>query len=444
MAPAGESSASVERAPNRARRIYSFLYLLNLVIIIFCSATIYFSVYRICDDDHALAFLKMASYLPSIPWKIPALSCSLFLLIGVLNLVQERHQKKQWLIFGIYVCNLALCCIISYTLNFSYRGLFLLLIADAFLNLQTMPLKVFSLLLTFTCFIIFDYDFLSVSIRMVSFHNYLIYYPPQTRILIYGVKTSLDSINLILVILFFYQLIQGKIRENKEFIRVNTELEKNLETLRNMTGELEEAAKIKERNRLAHDVHDILGHSLTCIDTGLEACLALATDAKGELVEQMEKVKHFADVGLVDIRRSVHELEKDTIKNQSLIDALGELIRDINTAKIHHISLKIDGTPLPMDYDEKQTVYRIVQESITNSINHGAAKNIEIVLVFNAEELELETRDDGRGCDTIHENFGILHMKEQVKLLGGSIAFETSVGGGFSIHAVLPIRRHAE
>jgi signal transduction histidine kinase len=444
VAADGESLSFGVAAPKRAQRTYLFLYLLNLVIIVFYSIIFFSTVYRICDDDQALSFLKIARYLPSIPWKIPVLSCCLFLIIGGLNFFQQRSQKKQWLIFIIYVCNLALCCVISYTLNFSYKGLFLLLIADAFLNLQGMPLKMFSLLLTFACFITFDYDLLSVSIKMVSFHNYLVYYSTQTRIFLYGIKTSLDSINLILVIVFFYQLIQGEIRENKEFIRVNTELERNLETLRTMTKEIEEAAKVKERNRLAHDIHDILGHSLTCIDTGLEACIELAKGTKSELIEQLGKIKRFADVGLIDIRRSVHELEKDTIKNQSLIDALGELVSEINEAKIHHTTLKIDGAPLPMEYDEKQTVYRIVQESITNSINHGAAKNIEIVLVFRDAALELETKDDGKGCLIIHENFGLSHMEEQIKLLGGSITFDTSVGEGFSIHAVLPIRRHPE
>lgn len=428
--------------PSKALRVYVLLYLLNFVIIAFCSLILYSTVFRICDDDQALSFLKAARYLPAAPWKVPAVSCGLFAVVGLLNLLQYRNRGRQWLNFGIYACNLCLCCAISWSLNLSYKGLFLLLIAEAFLNLQAMPLKVLSLLLTFGSFIVFDYDILSVSIKMASFRGYLAYYDPQARILLYSLKTTLDSLNLILVILFFYMLIQGKIRENKEFIRLNAELERNLETLQRMTGEIEEAAKIKERNRLAHDIHDILGHSLTCIDTGLEAGIALAAGTKDELVAQLRKVKRFADIGLRDIRRSVRELEVDSIRKQSLIEALEELERDINAAKVHHATLRIEGEPLPMEYDERQVVYRMVQESITNSISHGAARNIEVALSFRESELELRTRDDGRGCSEISEHFGLSHMREEAGLLKGSIEFSSRPGEGFSLRAVLPIRRH--
>jgi signal transduction histidine kinase len=438
------SSEAARAEPTKALRVYVFLYLLNLVIIAFYSLILYSTVFRICDADQALSFLKTARYLPAVPWRIPAMSCGLFLLVGLLNLLQYRNRGRQWLIFGFYICNLCLCCAISWSLNLSYKGFFLLLIAEAFLNLQAMPLKILSLLLTFAGFIVFDYDILSVSIKMASFHNYLTYYAPQTRILLYCLKTTLDSLNLILVVLFFYMLIQGKIRENKEFIRVNTELETNLETLRRMNAEIEEAAKIKERNRLARDVHDILGHSLTCIDTGLEAGIALASGTSEELAEQLRKVKRFADNGLRDIRRSVRELEKDSIRSQTLIEAIEELSRDINAAKVHRVKLRIEGDPLPMEYDERQIAYRMVQESITNSVNHGAARNIEIALAFRGSELELRTSDDGRGCAEIRENFGLSHMREEAALLNGSIEFSSRPGGGFSIRAALPIRRHPE
>jgi len=404
----------------------------------------YFTVYRICEDDRAFAFLKMARCLPAVPWMVPTLACGLFAGVGGISVLQRRCRSRQLLVFAAYVVDLALCCWVSYILNLSYKGMFLFLIAEAFLNFQAIPLRVLSLILTGAAFVAFDYDFATVIMKMVSFHDYLDYYGPQVQLLLYGAKTALESINLILVIVFFYQLIQGKIRENKEFIELNAELEQNLETLKRVTEENEEAARIKERNRLAHDIHDILGHSLTCIDTGLEASIALASEADGELVAQLRKIKRFADVGLSDIRRSVRALGKDAIQSQSIIESLGELVGDINSARIRRASLEIEGEPVPLDYDERQAVYRIVQESITNSINHGEAANIMVRLSFRDQELELLSQDDGKGCERIEKNFGLSHMEEQAALLGGRIEFRSSVGEGFTIRATLPVRRHHE
>jgi signal transduction histidine kinase len=432
------------RGDSAAPKVYPLLYFLNVVVIAYQASIIFFTVYRICDDDRAFAFLKMAKCLPAVPWTVPVLACGLFFAVGGLSALQRLVRARQWLVFAVYIADLALCCWIAYELNLSYKGFFLFLIAEAFLNIQALPLRIASFLMTGAVYVAFDYDFANVVMKMVSFHDYLDYYGPQTQLLLYGAKTTLESINLILVIVFFYQLIQGKIRENKEFIELNAELERNLEAMRRMTAENEEAARIKERNRLAHDIHDILGHSLTCIDTGLEASLALAADADAGLVEQLKKVKRFAGIGLSDIRRSVRALGKDAIQNQSLIEALEELVGDINSARVRRASLEIEGEPVPLDYDERQAVYRIVQESITNSINHGEAANIGIRLSFRAQELELRTADDGKGCASISPNFGLSHMEEQAAMLGGRVEFDSAEGRGFSVRAVLPIRRHPE
>jgi signal transduction histidine kinase len=329
-----------------------------------------------------------------------------------------------------------------YLLDFSYKGLFLLLIAEAFLNVQMMPLKVVWLALAFVCYIVFDYDLLTVTtLRTVPLQSYINFYPQSYRIFLYGIKTSLDSINLILVIIFFYQLIQGKIYENKEFIKVNTELQNNIRILQNMTEEVKEAERVKERNRLAHEIHDILGHSLTCIDTGLEACIVLAQSTNQELSNQLKKIRGFAHTGLLDIRASVHELETDTRVDQPLNVTIASLVSNINEAKIGHASLLLEGDIPELEADERQTVYRLVQESITNAITHGKAQNIVVSLKCDNTHIEVAVSDDGVGPASIHKNFGLRHMEEQVDLLGGEISFRSEVGRGFAVHAILPIRR---
>jgi signal transduction histidine kinase len=244
-----------------------------------------------------------------------------------------------------------------------------------------------------------------------------------------------------LIVLFFQFLIQSKVKENKEFIRVNNDLMEKVHELEIVQGKLEDAAKLKERNRLAHEIHDILGHSLTSISTGLEACLEVSKGIAPLLYDRLSKIKHVTDKGLTDIRRSVRELKNDAIEKSSLLDALQDLASDINAMGKTHTIIRILGNPPVLDDDEEQTVYRLVQESMTNSLKHGNSKEILIELEYLEHELQVLVSDDGLGCGSLVKHFGLQHIEEQVELLGGTVSFTSRPGNGFVTSASIPLRR---
>ncbi len=428
----------------RVKQIYNALYGLNYIITAFLSMTICLTIYKICNDYQARDFLEMARYLPHVAWKVPTYSLALLSAIGISNILKHKVFYGQTTkIIILYLTDLILFGLITYTLNFSYKGFFLFVCAGLFLHIQGMTLRLVILIVTLSCYILFDYDLLTVQVNMVPFQEYMDYYHPTTQFYLFGIKSFLESINLILVMAFFYLFIQSKIRENKEFIQLNSRLKNNLAELKLANEKLEEAGRMKERNRLAHEIHDILGHSLTCISTGLEACMEIAGQTASPLGKQLKKIKDVSDKGLLDIRRSVKELKSDVIDEASLLKAVRDMVENINSLGKQDAQLTIVGEYPAMQHDEELTVYRLIQESTTNSIRHGKARHIEIVMKFQESSLFVEISDDGVGCPKILKNFGLSHMEEQVNMLGGNLRFITEKEKGFRTIARIPLRRES-
>ncbi|MBF9014610.1 MULTISPECIES: sensor histidine kinase [unclassified Oceanispirochaeta] len=426
---------------NQVKKIYIALYGLNFIIITFISLTICMTIYKICNDYQARDFLEMARYLPHIAWKVPTISIVLCILLGFSNFLKSTvFSQQQSKIVLLYILDLLIFSLITYTLNFSYKGYFLYICAGLFLQIQGLSIRLIMLVITLGCFTFFDYDLLTVQVNMLPFQEYINYYNLTNQFYLYGIKSLLESANLILVMIFFYMLINSKIRENKEFIQLNNKLKVNIKELNIANEKLEEAGRMKERNRLAHEIHDILGHSLTCISTGLEACMEVAGKSNPGLTKHIYKIKKVSDKGLLDIRRSVRELKSDVIDEASLIKSVKELIEGINSLGKQIATLNIEGEIITMQHDEELTVYRLVQESTTNSIRHGKASRIHIDMTFEKMNLMIRITDDGKGCSFIVKNFGISHMEEQVSMLGGSIRFISDQGSGFITIAHLPLR----
>jgi signal transduction histidine kinase len=200
-------------------------------------------------------------------------------------------------------------------------------------------------------------------------------------------------------------------------------------------------AKTKERNRLAREIHDTLGHALTGISTGLEACIELFDIDKEKMKNQIIKISALARKGLLDVRRSVSELRPDALERYSLIPAIQKLSEDINECTKTRVNVEVKGKILKLGADEEETVYRVVQEGITNAVRHGNASRIDVLLEFVDFELRIRIDDDGIGCTDVKEGFGLRHIQERVDMLGGEASFISNGEKGFSIKVLVPIRR---
>lgn len=426
----------------------TFLFALNLMVISFMSAVIYMTTELICSSDKAREFLERIRYIPTTPWKVPVFSVLLLvLMIASIFLREKIFRDKPLAMYAFCLLDIAICIFIMYFLNMGYKGILLLAIANIVIYIEGKKRKYLFLIFSILVYILFDYDIFSIKLNMFSINDYMEYYTSSQRLYIFSIRNILTSLNEMVFIVFMIFVIQGQIDENTKIKELYDRLFKTAEELQianiqleEYTKKSEEMAKTRERNRLAREIHDTIGHTLTGIATGLEACTELIGMDMDKTKVQLGKITELARKGLLDIRRSVQQLRPDALERFSLIPALQKLADDINGCTNTRVLLEIEGKQSGMNADEEETVYRVVQESITNSVRHGNAKEIHIQLKFENFRLKLKISDDGIGCESINDGFGLRHIRERVEMLGGLVEFSSRGERGFATNVEIPIR----
>lgn len=423
------------------------MYVLNISIILLFFFIISYTTDLISEHFHAREFIESAQYLPLLPEKMLAFALGFMVAIGVSNYIKSRNENNTLIIRLMLMVDFLCCFMIVYYMNFSYRGIYLLLMMNIFLYTKENVFRIYVLGAALIFYIISDYDIFASRLKILSLNDYVVYNTPRIRLLMLAGKNIITSLGQILFIVFLYFMLRIKIDENKAISSLNKKLQATAAELemaniqmKDYTVTLEENTKMKERNRLAREIHDILGHSLTSITTGLEACIEILGINPDLTKTQMEKLLGLSRKGLDDVRRSVKELKVDKIVKSDFIEAIKELVQDINDCTPVDVELQILGQQMKLKEDEQQILYRIIQESITNAIRHGKASNISLDIEFIHHELQISIQDNGGGCDQVEEGFGLSHIREWLELLNGRMSYTSSGGKGFLLNVSIPIR----
>ncbi len=209
------------------------------------------------------------------------------------------------------------------------------------------------------------------------------------------------------------------------------------EQLRSQAAAIEELAKTKERNRIARDIHDGLGHYLTVVHVQLEAAQALLARDPKTARSALLKAQELTREGLADVRRSVAVLRGSAPQRQ-LVAAIEKLAAECSAEGID-AALKLSGTPRPLPEPVEITLYRATQEALTNVRRHARASRLTIELAFAATDgIRLRVEDDGVGADEVRHGFGLLGLRERAESVGGKIVVRSGRGHGFTLEVELP------
>lgn len=428
--------------------IRMMMFLVNFIVILFMSIIIYETTELICDNSMARDFLEKIKFIPTTPWKVPVFSLALLsaLILGVG--IREKFGAYVKPVLSIFsIIDIVLCIAIMYYLNMSYKGVMLLSIANIIVYIEGIKRKYMFLVLSVFAYILFDYDIFSIKFNLFSINDYIQHYTFSQRLYLFGIRNVLFSINEVLFILFMIIVIQNHIDEKIKLKDLYDTLYQTAEEskianiqLQEYSRKSEDMVKTKERNRLAREIHDTIGHTLTGIATGLEACIEIIDWDVKKTKGQIIKIAELSKDGLLEVRRSVSELRPDAVERMSLIPAIQKLADNITECTKTKVNLHIEGTAKKLWIEEEEMVYRFIQEGITNAVRHGKAKEINISFQFDHSAIKIKIIDDGVGCAFIEEGFGLTHIREMVGLLNGKAEFFSKIGAGFIMHAVLPIR----
>ncbi|WP_339381555.1 sensor histidine kinase [Brasilonema bromeliae] len=202
---------------------------------------------------------------------------------------------------------------------------------------------------------------------------------------------------------------------------------------------VEDQATLQERNRIAREIHDALGHSLTAQSIQLENALLFLSSNLDKAKTFLEEAKQLGSSALREVRQSVATLRCDALQGKSLESAIALLLSDFQrrTGIIPDYKLCL---PQPLSGEVGTTIYRIVQEALTNISKHSAATVVTIDLQTTADSLYLQLCDNGRGFNPYQNTtgFGIQGMRERTLALGGHFRIFSESGCGCRIIAVFP------
>lgn len=224
-------------------------------------------------------------------------------------------------------------------------------------------------------------------------------------------------------------------REREEKLR--RELEAANEQLRAAAAQTEELATTRERNRLAREIHDGVGHYLTVVKTQLDAAAALVATDPARARDNVEKAAKLTAEALDDVRRSVGTLRTDA-KRPPLCDAVKQLAAHAEP----HATIAVEGTPRPLSSSIEHALFRAVQEGLTNIRKHARATQALISLDFtDPQRVRLELADNGigqNGSTPPHSGFGLTGLRERIELLGGTVEAANRLEGGFTLRVEVP------
>jgi len=209
--------------------------------------------------------------------------------------------------------------------------------------------------------------------------------------------------------------------------------------LRSASEELEEVTILKERNRIAREIHDTVGHTLTTVLLEMEAGELLLSRDPALAVEKIHLAKGQVRKGLNDIRKSVGVL-KEGHDILAFVPSLEALIQDtMKHAAVyirHDISIASDLTP-----EQQKTVYRALQEGLTNGIRHGKSTAFVFILKEQNGKIRFTLQDNGCGFEKLTPGFGLSAMEERVREVSGTLSVKSSAGQGCTIEISFPVKR---
>jgi signal transduction histidine kinase len=204
------------------------------------------------------------------------------------------------------------------------------------------------------------------------------------------------------------------------------------------------SAQESERKRIARELHDDTGQTLTAIGLGLRGVSGLVPEDSDKAKKNLSQLESMTSTALNEIQRIISNLRPAHLDDLGLAAAVRWFLNDVRKHTDLNIHFRVTGEEIPVEDAIKITVYRVVQEATTNVIKHASADNFFVEFIFDQDQISIEARDDGIGiAPGILErqnpySWGLMGMQERVSLLNGEFRIDSSPGLGTKIKISIP------
>jgi two-component system, NarL family, sensor histidine kinase UhpB len=195
-------------------------------------------------------------------------------------------------------------------------------------------------------------------------------------------------------------------------------------------------AQEAERRRVAQELHDEVGQTLTAVLLQLSrTARQVPTELAAEVAESQETVRR----SLEEVRRISRELRPEALDDLGLVSALAALTERLSEHAGLCVARQIERDLPPLDDEHELVAYRVAQEALTNAVRHAGARRVELIFGRRNGSAVLTVRDDGRGLGSAAPGGGISGMRERAALIGAQLSVGDAPGGGAQVTLDIPL-----
>ena len=347
------------------------------------------------------------------------------------NVVTHKHMNIFYSVIELIV-SFALI----YSIYMGYNGILFLVFCDCIFHLKDGRYSKWFMMILVIVYLISSYDVFSAMFPMVSVNDYFQVYGSNISGVFMIVKACLETINIILFISFMIVYLADEIQENEHISEELNMINQVNKELQNYAAITEKIGENNERKRLAREIHDTLGHALTGIAAGIDACLAMIEINPQATKQQLEVISKVVRQGIKDVRNSLNKLRPGALEEHSFKEAIERMIDEFSSVSDLTIELNYQLNNIDFEKNKEDILFRIIQECITNALRHGHATEVKINMHYDKNFLHLKIKDNGIGCDDVHFGFGLTQMKERLAMINGEVHFDGHQG--FLTEVTLP------
>jgi len=386
-----------------------------------------------------LAFAAVASILPTplqrVPTRFPELTVISLTLFGLMGLRLPTDNKRNKIIYT--ACQIILILITNFFGGRTSRlfpFLNLILVTRSCLIFQ-LPGRLVVTGLSFSLFLItFKKRFPHVPFRALR----------QQRVFFFRERLWFFQFSFIalfvLALVFVLLLMNAVLSEWQSREKLTAANEK----LRQYALKIENQATLEERNRIAREIHDSLGHSLTALNLQLETATKLLNSNPEKAKDFLIRAKELGSQSLKDVRESVSKMRSNPLQEQSLENSINILVQNFQHSTNIEPNYQINLF-YAIPHDISTAIYRIIQESLTNISKYAEATEVNLEITTVATSLHLIIKDNGKGFDLTQNTtgFGLKSMRDRTLALEGNFNIESAPGKGTKIKVDIPLSRYS-
>jgi signal transduction histidine kinase len=251
-----------------------------------------------------------------------------------------------------------------------------------------------------------------------------------------GLPLAVSNTVAVFVVGAFVVLIRRTEAAHRESQRLLSELEKAHRQLQIYTAQAEELAVVKDRNRLARDLHDSVSQTIFSIRLTADALRVLQQRDPSQVSPQLDKLQELAQSALDKMRSMLHELRPSVVAEHGLIPALRHHVTLMERQHGFKVALDILGAPR-LTEEEAEQIYHVIEEALNNVLKHADTDQANVSVRTENNRVTVKVTDNGRGFSRgdidKEKNLGLAGMRERLESVGGSLVIDSTPGEGTCI-----------